>query len=55
MFDIRTGDVIAGNLPRAVSRLVVEWITLNREALAENWDHAYNLRPTFRIPGLDQG
>lgn len=54
LFDIRTGEVIAGGLPRAAKRLVSDWIALNQAALAENWDRAYNDQPTFRIPGLDQ-
>ncbi len=54
LFDIRTGEMIAGDLPRAARRLVSEWITLNRAALAENWDRAYSDRATFRIPGLDR-
>jgi hypothetical protein len=54
LFDIRTGEVIAGGLPRAATRLVFDRIAANRAALAENWDRAYNDKPTFRIPGLDQ-
>ena len=54
LFDIRTGEILAGELPRAATRMVVEWIAANRAALAENWDRAYNDEPTFRIAGLDQ-
>lgn len=54
LFDIRTSAVIAGELPRTATRLVTDWIDLHRAALAENWDRAYNDRPTFRIPGLDR-
>lgn len=54
LFDIRTSRVIAGELPRTATRLVTDWIALHRPALAENWDRAYNDRPTFRIPGLDR-
>ncbi len=54
LFDIRTGEMIAGDLPRTAKRLVSDWIALNHPALAENWDRAYNDKPTFRIPGLDR-
>jgi hypothetical protein len=33
---------------------VFDWIAANRAALAENWDRAYNDKPTSKIPGLDQ-
>jgi len=54
LFDIRTSELIAGELPRAATRMVTDWIAANCVALAENWDRAYSDRPTFRIPGLDQ-
>ena len=42
LFDIRTGEVLAGELPRTATRLVNEWIAANRAALAENWDRTYS-------------
>jgi hypothetical protein len=53
LFELRTGNVIAGRLPRAAARLVREWMTRHREALMRNWDLASRGEPTFRIPGLD--
>lgn len=53
-FDIRTGEILEGWLPRTQSNQVIRWIQANQVALAENWNLAYNDRPTFRIPGLDQ-
>jgi len=53
-FDIRTGETLEGRLPRAQQNQVARWIAANQVALADNWDRAYNDRPTFRIPGLDQ-
>jgi hypothetical protein len=53
-FDIRTGEPLEGQLPRVQRNQVVRWIQANQAALADNWDRAYNDRPTFRIPGLDQ-
>ncbi len=53
LFDIRTGAVLDGWLPRREARRVVEWNALNREALMTNWNLAVNRQSTFRIPGLD--
>lgn len=53
LFDLRTGAVIAGQLPRSATRLVREWMERHREALMRNWDLASTGQPTLRIPGLD--
>lgn len=52
LFDIRTGRVTAGGLPRRQTRYVVEWILKNRIDLMRNWDLAAMGQPTFRIEGL---
>ena len=52
LFDIRTGKVIAGRLPRRETRYVVEWLVKNRVDLMRNWDLAVSGQPTFRIEGL---
>lgn len=52
LFDIRSGRVIAGRLPRRETRYVVEWLTTNRAGLLRNWDLAVSGQPTFRIEGL---
>ncbi|MFN0023925.1 MAG: DUF4160 domain-containing protein [Parvularculaceae bacterium] len=50
---IATGEVIAGELPRAAARLVKDWAMLNQTALMRNWDHArLDIQPE-RIAGLD--
>ncbi|ENZ83180.1 MULTISPECIES: DUF4160 domain-containing protein [Caulobacter] len=54
MFDIRTCEVLEGQLPRPQKIKVVRWIRAHQVELADNWDRAYNDRPTFRIQGLDQ-
>ena len=54
MFDIRSGLLLEGDLPRMATKRVQLWIELNREALLANWDLAYSGEPTLRIPGLDQ-
>lgn len=53
LFDIRTGRVIAGALPRRETRYVVEWIVKNRAELMRNWELAANGQPTFKIEGLE--
>lgn len=50
--DIRTGDVLAGALPKRASRLVAEWRERYREELLANWDTARSGRPLNPIPPL---
>ncbi len=52
LFDIRTGQVIAGSLPRRETRYVLEWIERHRDALMQNWELAVQGKPTFKIEGL---
>ena len=37
-FDIRTGEVIDGDLPSRATDLVKEWVSINRDELIEMWD-----------------
>jgi len=52
LFDLATGRLIAGGLPRRETRYVVEWILRNRTDLMRNWDLAVCGQPTFRMEGL---
>lgn len=52
LFDLRTGEVIAGRLPRREARYVLEWLSTHRIELMENWNLAVSGQPTFRIEGL---
>ncbi|MFN6981636.1 MAG: DUF4160 domain-containing protein [Brevundimonas sp.] len=54
LFDIRTGRITAGRLPRRETRYVVEWLVKNRVDLMRNWDLAASGQPTFRIEGLPE-
>lgn len=54
LFDITTGEIIAGQLPRTQRAQITRWIRANQAALADSWHRAYNDQPTFRIRGLDQ-
>jgi hypothetical protein len=53
LFDLRTGEVIAGRIPRAARRLVTDWMARHRAELMRNWELASAGEPTFRIRGLD--
>ena len=50
---IETGRSIEGYLPKAVERLVAEWVSLNNAALVENWRLARLGLPLNKIGGLD--
>lgn len=52
LFDLSTGRLIAGALPRRETRYVVEWILKNRTELMRNWELAVRGQPTFKIEGL---
>jgi hypothetical protein len=38
LYDIETLEVIEGDLPRTAAKLVVEWATLNQNALRRIWE-----------------
>ena len=50
LVDIRTLSVFAGSLPPRALGLVIEWATLHREELLENWRRAGNHEP---LAGID--
>jgi hypothetical protein len=37
-YDIKTLEMLAGNLPNRAHVLVLEWASMHREKLLENWD-----------------
>jgi hypothetical protein len=39
-YDIKTLDVIAGNLPKRAHALVLEWASEHKEELLNNWEKA---------------
>jgi len=53
LFDIATGAVIGGSLPRKAERIVSEWIELRRPALSENWERGRLHQPFNQVPGAD--
>ncbi len=52
LYVIETLRVYAGQLPRRVHNLVIEWADLHREALAEDWQKARNGEPLEKIEPL---
>lgn len=53
VYEIETIEVLRGELPRRAHALVVEWTTLHRAELAENWDRARQGLPLESIEPLD--
>ncbi len=51
-FDIRTLNVLEGNLPIKVRNLVVEWADLHREELLKDWEMAQSGRVPNKIKPL---
>ena len=49
---IETLAVLSGNLPARAMGLVVEWATLHRQELQEQWQRATGLQPLSRIDPL---
>lgn len=50
---IRELRVLRGHLQRRALVLVLEWASLHRDALMENWELCRQLRPPRPIPPLD--
>lgn len=52
VFDIESGDLLEGSLPRAKMRLVQAWIELHRDDLLADWSLAIKGEATFKIAPL---
>lgn len=48
IFNIQTGALIEGELPRRAIRLIEDWVELHRNELMENWDSAQSEIPEFK-------
>jgi hypothetical protein len=49
IIDIRTGELMEGELPRRALRLVQDWTTeLHKEELISNWESAQSDNPEFK-------
>ena len=53
VYRIDTLEVLRGGLPRRAHALVVEWTTLHRTELAENWNRARQMQSLRKIEPLD--
>ena len=47
-FDINTGELLDGNLPRRAIRLVQDWAELHKEELIENWVESQKNNPDIK-------
>jgi hypothetical protein len=50
--DIRTCEVIQGDLPRKQTRLVLAWTELHQEELMADWELMMNGEVPFKIQPL---
>jgi hypothetical protein len=53
VYEIATLEVSRGRLPRRCHAMVVEWATLHRSELLENWERAQQQVPLVEIEPLD--
>jgi Domain of unknown function (DUF4160) len=52
VFQIATGTVLAGRLPRRARVLVEDWLVLHRAELQQDWDLAAANQPLLPVPPL---
>ena len=52
VFEVPTGKILDGNLPRRQRNFVRAWISLHEDELKANWDLAVNNEQLFRIDPL---
>lgn len=53
IYEIDTLDVTRGALPRRAHALVLEWATLHRNELRDDWERARTEKPLVEIEGLE--
>jgi hypothetical protein len=53
VYTIETLEILRGELPRRAHSMVVEWATLYRRELRENWNLAVQMRPLENIQPLE--
>lgn len=53
IYEIETLDVTRGVLPRRAHALVIEWASLHRTELRDDWERARLERPLSEIEGLE--
>ena len=50
--DIRTGNIIQGDLPNKQKKLVAAWVALHQDELLADWDLVMNGELPFKIQPL---
>lgn len=53
LYQIRTLDVLEGELPKRAHSLVLEWASIHKNELLENWEKATIPAPMKKIEPLD--
>ena len=53
LFEIATGEVIAGALPRTARVLIRTWVLERQLELMENWERGRRHEPFNQVPGAD--
>jgi uncharacterized protein DUF4160 len=53
IYEIDTLNVMRGGLPRRAHALVLEWATLHRNELRDDWERARMEKPLVEIEGLE--
>jgi hypothetical protein len=52
VFQIATGNVLAGRLPRRARTMVEDWLAAHRAELQQDWDLAVANQPLLPVPPL---
>ena len=48
IFEIKTGELLEGNLPRRAVRLVQDWVELHQLELINNWNESLKDNPNIK-------
>lgn len=54
IFEIKTADLVAGEIPKNAQKLITGWMKKNKSSLLLNWKRAQQHEELFRIPGEEQ-
>jgi hypothetical protein len=52
VFDIESGEMIEGDLPKNKVKLTVAWMEIHKEDLMADWELAITGQPVFKIEPL---
>jgi uncharacterized protein DUF4160 len=53
LIEIKTGEVLAGELPKRARRVVREWVLERQMELMANWARGERREPFEQVPGAD--